>query len=228
MMFFLSSSVWRVVDQHVAAAVIDGRDAGLEDADDFGDSAAAGRAGGDRDAVVDPRADTSARCPGRGRCRRRCVFRRLKAPCVTLSPIVVTFTCCIRLDAVNLKRVGLRAVGGDRVAVDDRRGGEDMPGMRRICAIRPSGFLIFFDLARAASRLRQPAARSGSCKFVCRIGVSVSRGSSCTVMWPVDSTVSMMNLSVNPCIIAVIAMNIMTLIVTPAMQTSVWRRCERR
>ncbi len=38
----------------------------------------------------------------------------------------------------------------------------------------------------------------------------------------------MMNLSVNPFIIAVIAMNIVTLIVTPAMHTSDWRLCERK
>ena len=47
-------------------------------------------------------------------------------------------------------------------------------------------------------------------------------------MCPDDSTVSMMNLSVKPPIIAVIAINIITLIVTPAMHTSDWRLCERK
>ena len=42
-------------------------------------------------------------------------------------------------------------------------------------------------------------------------------------MWPLDSTVSMMNLSLNPSIIASMVMNIMTLMVTPAMQTRVCR-----
>ena len=60
------------------------------------------------------------------------------------------------------------------------------------------------------------------------IGVRVSRGSSCTVICPDASTVSMMNLSVNPFIIAVIAMNIVTEIVTPATQTSDCRRCASR
>ena len=45
---------------------------------------------------------------------------------------------------------------------------------------------------------------------------------------PDDSTVSMMNLSLNPSIIADIAMNLITLIVTPAMHTSDWRLCERK
>src|ERR1700680_976634 len=47
-------------------------------------------------------------------------------------------------------------------------------------------------------------------------------------MWPLDSTVSTMNLSLNPSIIASMVMNIMTLMVTPAIQTSVWRLCDRR
>ena len=38
----------------------------------------------------------------------------------------------------------------------------------------------------------------------------------------------MMNLSVNPFIIEVMAMNIMTEMVTPATQTSDWRRWARR
>jgi len=61
-----------------------------------------------------------------------------------------------------------------------------------------------------------------------RICVSRSRGSSWTVMCPDDSTVSLMNLSVKPFIIASIAMNIVTEIVTPAMQTSDWRLWEKK
>jgi hypothetical protein len=60
------------------------------------------------------------------------------------------------------------------------------------------------------------------------MSVRVSRGSSLIVMCPVDSTVSVMNLSVRPSIIDVIDRNIVTLIVTPAMQTSDCRLCERK
>src|SRR3954452_477022 len=60
------------------------------------------------------------------------------------------------------------------------------------------------------------------------MGVWVSRGSSLTCTWPEDSTVSMMNLSLKPFIIASMAMNIMTLMVTPAMHTSDCRLCDMK
>src|SRR6266513_2266659 len=47
-------------------------------------------------------------------------------------------------------------------------------------------------------------------------------------MCPDDSTVSLMNLSVKPFIIASMAMNIVTEMVTPAMQTSDWRLWEKK
>ena len=49
---FLVQKRLRVIEQHVGARVIDGSDAGLEDADDFGDGSPALRAG-ERDVVVD-------------------------------------------------------------------------------------------------------------------------------------------------------------------------------
>ena len=90
------------------------------------------------------------------------------------------------------------------------------------------GFLIFSIWSRGLTPCKieqRVGIRVDACS---RIGVCVSRGSSLTVMCPDDSTVSMMNLSVNPCIIDVMVMNIMTLIVTPAMHTSDWRMCVRR
>src|SRR4051812_37074069 len=97
-----------------------------------------------------------------------------------------------------------------------------MPGMVRSCAIRPVGFLICLTLSRGLVRSMTRRASGWGVKRS-RIWVSFSRGSSWIVMWPDDSTVSMMNLSENPFIMADMAMNMVTEMVTPAMQTRDWR-----
>jgi hypothetical protein len=101
------------------------------------------------------------------------------------------------------------------------------PGRPRIFRIRPSGFLIFLTTSRGLT----PSTFSSASLLsytISRIGVCVSRGSSLTCTCPDDSTVSMMNLSLNPFIIESMARNIITLMITPAMHTSVCRLCESK